>query len=122
MYPARKKSRWKEPRKALGSIYDAGGGLIGHFDARSVWGRYGGEFGAYAAGVAYDRNGDRVGVVKGATLLHDVLGPVAHSRAGAFVLPGGAPAGRYTGDESGASAAFLLYCHRKHLRAENNRQ
>ncbi len=113
MYPALKKSRWKPRLKALGSIYDAGGALLGHFDATYVWGRYGGDFGSYQAGVVSDNRGKRVGAVRGRTLIHDLHGALAYCRDGDFVFPGGAPAGRYTGDESGAAAAFLLYLHRK---------
>ena len=113
MYSALKKSRWKPKRKALGSVYDAGGGLVGHFDASYIWGRYGGELGSYAAGVVSDSRDTRVGIIRGRTLIHDVHGPVAHCQDGDFVFPGGASAGRYTGDETGAAAAFLLHLHRK---------
>ena len=113
MYPPRKKSRWKPARKALGSVYDAAGGLIGHFDASHVWGRYGGEFGSYGAGVVSDDHGERVGVVRQRTLIHKVQGAVAYCQNGDFVFPGGTFAGRYTGDEAGAAAAFLLHFHRK---------
>ena len=116
MYPARKKSRLKPTRKALGSIYDASGSLIGHFDATHVWGRHGGEFGSYEAGVVSDRSGERVGVVRRGTLVHELHGAVAHCRHGDFIFPGGTRAGRYTGDEAGAAAAFLLHFHRKRRR------
>lgn len=112
MYPARKKSRWKPVRKPLGSVYDAGGGLIGHFDATHVWGRYGGEFGSYENGVVSDCSGERVGVVRQRTLIHELYGTIAHCLNGDFVFPGGIAAGRYTGDETGAAAAFLLHFHR----------
>jgi len=79
MYPARKKSRWKTTRKALGSIYDAGGRLIGHFDASFVWGRYGGDFGSYAGEVVSDHRDDRVGIVHQRTMIHDIYGTVAQS-------------------------------------------
>src|SRR5687767_10491920 len=72
MYPARKKSRWKPNRKALGSVYGVGGGLVGHFDARYVWGRYGGDLGSYEAGVASDSSGRRVGIIRGRTLIHEM--------------------------------------------------
>ena len=117
MYPALKKSRWKPKRKALGSVYDAGGGLVGHFDGSYVWGRHGGDVGSYEAGVVSDYRGKRVGVVRGRTLIHDLHGTLAHCREGDFVFPGGVPAGRYTGDEPGAAAAFLLHLHRKRRKA-----
>ena len=113
MYPARKKSRWKRTRKALGSVYDAGGGLIGHFNETYVWGRYGGEVGSYEAGVVSDYSGERIGEVRGRTLIHELYGTVAYCRDGDFIFPGGIVAGRYTGDETGAAAAFLLHFHRK---------
>jgi hypothetical protein len=116
LYPARKQSRWKPKRKPLGSVYTAGGGLIGHFGARHVWGRYGGELGGYVANEVFDSNGVRIGVIKERALIHDARGPVAYCRDGDFIFPGGDPAGRYTGDETGAAAAFLLHLHRKPLR------
>jgi hypothetical protein len=116
MYPALKKSRWKPKRKALGSVYDLGGGLVGRFDASYVWGRYGGDYGSYEKGVVSDHRGKRVGMVRGRTLIHDLHGALAYCRDGDFVFPGGALAGRYTGDESGAAAAFLLHLHRNRQR------
>jgi hypothetical protein len=101
--------------KPLGSIYDSGGGLIGHFNATSVWGQYGGKFGSYHAGVVTDHWSGRIGEVCRGTLIHSEDGEVVHFRDGNFFFPGGAYAGRYTGDEIGAAAAFLLYLHRRKI-------
>ena len=82
-----------------------------------VWGRYGGELGWYDAGIVFHRDGQRLGVIKQGTVIDDDDRAVAHCRNGDLVLQGGRCGGHYTGDESGAAAAFLLYLHRKRLRA-----